>query len=176
LLLAHPSTNFGFTGFTYNNVPAFSLHPGDTIAFDLSDTNDISICRTIYMAVPLATLPACSRSTFRLKSNWTLVAALQCPTVGKVTAAGFDLQFYVTSPFTFAGGQLILGFSSRGAPVDTTCDQVLVSATCNDGSASFINRFYFHLELPTTISSAFIDTQYLTGFRIQCKTWRAVCS
>ena len=39
-----------FMGFIYKNIPAFTVHAGDRIAFDLGRQNDVDIKRTIFIA------------------------------------------------------------------------------------------------------------------------------
>ena len=39
-----------YAGFIYQNIPAFSLQPGDTIAFDLGDQNDYPIVVDLALA------------------------------------------------------------------------------------------------------------------------------
>lgn len=41
---------YGFQGFIYRNVPAFTLQVGDKIAFDLGSQNDVDTRRTIFFA------------------------------------------------------------------------------------------------------------------------------
>lgn len=42
--------HFGFTGFIYRNVPAFTVKRGSKIAFDLGRENDVDVRRNIYFA------------------------------------------------------------------------------------------------------------------------------
>src|SRR5439155_25115443 len=45
------NTDYGFTGFIYRGVPAFTVNPGDRMGFDLGALNDVNVQRNIYFSV-----------------------------------------------------------------------------------------------------------------------------
>ncbi len=155
------------TGYTYNAVPAFSVVPGDTIAFDLGNSNDMTICRSIYIATPASLVGSCSTSAMNVGGpGWTQIVSLYCPSSrGNTALNDYDLVYRISSSFSFPGGQMLLAISAVGAAADSSCDQVLVCATCNDASTNFINRFYGLSSLVTSITGSF-DTTVIPGFQI----------
>lgn len=110
-------------GFVYNNIPAFTMNSGDTIAFDIGLPNDYNICRAIYMAVPTTVLPLCNTAPFGVY-GWTKVVPLQCAGYGDSISGNYDLVFTANAAFSFAGGQLVIGISNVGAAADASCTQV----------------------------------------------------
>lgn len=148
------NTLFGFTGFIYRNVPAFSLGPGSKIAFDLGALNDVDVRRNIYFATA-NTNPAPAPAMFNVvpqgifaASGWTrVVSDAQTPENprGNTVSGDYELRYAVEAPFTFPGGGLLVGFggSPPGAYADFGCEQVLVQTDGGDASGHFYARFFF---------------------------------
>ena len=129
-----------YMGFIYQNVPAFSLAAGDTIAFDLGAEND----QTIIMDIALATASS-NGSTSEDSNGFTTVVSSGTPADpnGNTTVGDFELEFTADNAFTFGGGGLIIRFQPQGSfQSDTSCTQVLVHYTSGDSSGYFVQRFY----------------------------------
>ena len=130
-----------YAGFIYQNVPAFNLSAGDSLAFDLGAVNDTDIQLDIAMAPTTVNGGTVQSGTFvQVVSNTQTPANPR----GDTTIGNFELQFIAEAPFSFSGGGLIIRFSNPSAAyaVDTTCDQVLVNADSPDASGFFVQRFY----------------------------------
>ncbi len=154
------NVSFGFTGFMYRNVPAFSVAPGSQISFDLGDLNDIALRRNIYFSVANMNPgpPVISGGNLVPQGvqalGWTqVVSEAQVPlnSMGNTIAGDYELTYTVEAPFNFPGGGLIVGFA--GSPPatypDSNCEQVLVNCPADDPSGLFYGRFFFrdHLYL-----------------------------
>ena len=131
-----------YAGFVYKNIPAFSLKPGDKLAFDLSLQNDVNIQLQIDMAA--TTVNGGDVQTAAGFS--TLVTSSEVPQNprGNTTTGDYELAFPVQLPFNFPGGGLIIRFSNPAGAFasDTTGDGVLVNrANSADPSGNFVERF-----------------------------------
>jgi hypothetical protein len=131
-----------YAGFVYKNLPAFQLKTGDTIGFDLGAMNDADI--QLEIALAAATV---NGGDIPAQPFTTVVTNTQTPLNprGDTTPGTFELRFTAQAPFNFAGGGLIIRFSSPSASyaTDMTCTPVefeLVSAS--DASGFFVERFY----------------------------------
>lgn len=160
------NTTFGFTGFIYRNVPAFSLEIGDVIAFDLRQANDVAVRRTIFFAAANKNPEACEYDAFTdqitnpqgiaAASGWTqVVSEAQIPQnpLGDDVLGNFELRYTAEAPFTFAGGGLLVGF--RGSPPATFVDSNSLGsatvATCTDPGGQLYARFYLQPDQTTAI-------------------------
>ena len=150
-------------GFVYQNVPAFNLKTGDTIAFDLGAQNNVDIQLQISMAATTVNggdIPG---------PYTTLVSNTQVPLNprGNTVMGDYELQFTSQAPFSFGGGGLIIRFSSPGGAFasDLQQDQTLVNDADNtDSSGFFVKRFFNDADgLPPYGDS---DTQGIGGFRL----------
>ncbi len=146
--------DFGFTGFIYRNVAAFTLAPGDTIAFDLGAKNDRPIHRDIYLAAanknpdrPEVVDGNVVTQDVRAVSWVQVVSVAQTPKnpKGNTTVGDFELRYTAEAGFVFAGGGLIVGVGS--GTTDDTCDQVMVTTTWKDRSSQFYARFCYKRDL-----------------------------
>ncbi len=131
-----------YAGFVYKNILAFSLKPGDKLAFDLSLQNDVNIQLQIDMAA--TTVNGGDVQTAAGFS--TLVTSSEVPQNprGNTTTGDYELAFPVQLPFNFPGGGLIIRFSNPAGAFasDTTGDGVLVNrANSADPSGNFVERF-----------------------------------
>jgi len=129
-----------YMGFIYQNIPAFSLQPGDTIAFDLGQQNDTDIELEIALAATTV-----NGGTVQSGSFTTVVTNTQTPQNprGNTIIGDYELRFTVEQPFDFPGGGLIIRFSNPSVSyaADDTCNSVLVGATNSDASGYFIEGF-----------------------------------
>ena len=147
------NTTFGFTGFIYRSIPAFSLPAGGTFAFDLGALNDLDVRRNIYFAVanknPDGTTCGSDVGSQGVAAlAWTKVASdTQIPLnpKGDTISGNYELTYTAETSFSFPGGGFIVGVGSSppGAFADFTCDQVLVRTSCSDVSGNFYSRFFF---------------------------------
>ncbi len=112
--------HFGFTGFIYRNVPAFTVKRGSKIAFDLGRENDVAVRRNIYFATAnvnpavavIDDINVASQGIFAA-SGWTqVVSDTQGPLNprGDTVANDYELICTVEGRFTFPGGGLVVGF------------------------------------------------------------------
>ncbi len=151
------NTFFGFTGFIYRDVPAFTLQSGLKFAFDLGSPNNVDVRRNIYFAVANKNPQPGScgvnvRPTQGIRAlGWTkVVSDSQIPLNprGNSVSGDYELIFTAEAPFSFPGGGLIVGFggSPPGAYADADCNQVLVHTDCSDASGHFYARFFFEAD------------------------------
>lgn len=154
------TTDYGFTGFIYRNVPAFSVVAGSEISFDLGAQNAQDTRRNIYLAVANVNPAPAVMVDYDIVSqgiralSWTqVVSDAQTPLNprGNEVIGDYELTYAVEAPFAFPGGGLIVGFSSSppGSYADPDCEQVLVGTTSQDPSGNFYARFFYmpHLSL-----------------------------
>jgi hypothetical protein len=151
-------------GFVYQNVPAFNLKTGDTIAFDLGAQNDVDIQLQISMAATTVNggdVPG---------PYTTVVTNTQLPLNprGNTVMGDYELQFTAQAPFNFNGGGLIIRFSSPGGVFATDTVQqnatLVNDADATDSSGFFVKRFFNDADgLPPYGDS---DTQGIGGFRL----------
>ena len=131
---------YKISGHIYQNIPAFDLQPGDTLAFDLGNPNDTDISMNIAMAA--TTVNGGREPT---AAGFTQIISDQTPAVprGDNTRGNYELAFTVDAPYSFPGGGLIIRYQSTGAfASDSTCDQVLAYSNSSDSSGFFVGRFY----------------------------------
>jgi hypothetical protein len=130
-----------YSGFVYQNVPAFSLGTGDVLAFDLGAPNDVAIELTIDMVATTS-----NGGDIPVGAFTEMVSNTQTPTnpFGDGVIGNYELQFSAESDFDFPGGGLIIRFSSPSVAyaADSSCTQVLVSAASTDSSGYFVSRIY----------------------------------
>jgi hypothetical protein len=168
------NVSYGFTGFIYRNVPAFTVRPGDRLRFDLGRPNNMDTRRTIFLAAANKNPGAASGSQDVRATEWTqVVSSTQTPLNprGNSVLGDFELTYTVEQEFTFGGGGLVIGF--RGTPQETYldggCDQVLASTTWLDPSGHFYGRFYSRAD--RTLSALDLgggfDQGWLGGFIIE---------
>ncbi|MGE0020968.1 MAG: T9SS type A sorting domain-containing protein [Draconibacterium sp.] len=151
------NTEYGFQGFVYRDIPAFTMNVGDSICFDLGNTNDVPINRNIYFsAANINPAPYNGTSQGVAAVNWVLVVPeSQTPInpYGNTIVGDFELVYVCTSSFSFPGGGFIIGFGATppGTYVDNGCEQVLNVTNSGDASGLFYCRFYYRTETTTEI-------------------------
>src|ERR1035437_1647308 len=166
------NTSYGFQGFIYRNVPAFSCVAGDRIRFDLGGLNDVDIRRNIYVSAANINPVAGGASQGVSAMSWVkIVSESQTPSSprGNTIKGDYELTYVLEAPFSFSGGGLIIGF--QGNPpatyVDGGCEQVLVYTFSSDASGNFHQRFYSQPNLSmAALDISDSDTGYLGGFII----------
>jgi len=131
-----------YMGFIYQNIPAFELKPGDTLAFDLGAVNDFDVELDIAMAATTV-----NGGTDQAGAFVNVVSNTQPPANprGDTVVGNFEMQFAVDNAFSFAGGGLIIRFSNGSDAYradDQTCDQVGVVGTSADSSGYFVRAFW----------------------------------
>lgn len=168
------NTLFGFTGFMYRNVPAFTLEAGRKFAFDLGATSGEDIRRDIYFSVAnINPGPWTGVSQGVKATTWVQVASTaQIPTSrGNGVCGDFELEYTAETTFNFSGGGLLVGFagSPPAAFPDSSFDQVLCTTTASDSSDLFYGRFFFHSHLGSGVLDlgSFSDSFELGGIQIQ---------
>ena len=155
-----------YAGFIYKNIPAFSLQPGDKLAFDLGATNDTNIELQIEMAATTV-----NGGDIPVGGFTTIASNTQTPAnpKGDTTIGNFELSFTSQASFSFPGGGLIIRFSNPSAAylLDQTCSQVLVSADSSDSSGFFVKRYYRSSDgvspYPSESTSSIGGFQIVTG-------------
>ncbi len=155
--------NWPYTGFVYQNIPAFSLQPGDTLAFDLGAPNDANIQLQIEMAATTVNGGDVPAGAFT-----TIVPNTQTPAnpMGDAITGNFELRFTATASFNFPGGGLIIRFSNPSAAyqLDSSCTQVMVYGASSDASTFFVKRYWSDADGLPPYSST--DTSYIGAFQI----------
>jgi hypothetical protein len=153
-----------FMGFVYQNVPPFTLNPGDTLAFDLDAQNNIDIQLQIDLAATTT-----SGGDNPAGSFTKIVSNTQTPQNprGDTTHGNFELKFSVESTFHFPGGGLIIRFSnpSSSYAADSTATGVLHGYASTDSSGYFVERF---LRDPDGVFpwTGTIYSDYIGGFQV----------
>ena len=146
------NTNYRFTGFIYRNIPAFSMQPGDKIAFDLGAQNSQEARRNIFFAIanknPELGTPGVSQDV-RATAWQKVVDESQVPLNphGNTEIGDYELVYTAEAAFSFPGGGFIIGFqaSPPASYSDAGCEQVLAFTNYDDASNKFYRRF---LQLP----------------------------
>jgi len=169
------NTWYGFSGFIYRNVPAFTMLAGDKIKFDLGGLNDVEIRRNIYFAVATANPSGPYNIPEGISAlSWVqVVSESQTPvnSFGNTVIGDYELTYTATNSFSFPGGGFIIGFAGNPPATyfDGGNDQVLVNTNTNDASNQFYCRFFSKphlstspLDLGTTNADKFIG-----GFLIE---------
>jgi len=174
------NVSYGFTGFVYRNIPAFTLAPGDKIAFDLGSQNGQPIRRDIYFSAANKNPGPVAVSGFNLVSQnvralqWVKVASesdTPANPFGNTVVGDYELAYTAITSFTFGGGGFMIGFASSppAALPDGDCEQVLVNTTGFDASGKFYTRFLRRAHLDggaLDIGSGSDLTSSIGGFRI----------
>ncbi len=168
------TTEYGFTGFIYRNVPAFAFAAGDKLRFDLGDFNDVDVRRNIYIAPANRNPVAGGFSQGVSAVAWTkVVSDSQMPLNprGNGIIGDYELTYTLETAFSFSGGGLIIGFggSPPGAYADYECEQVLVYTTSADASENFHQRFYSMPDQPLGVLDGGGDNLYLGGFIVESR-------
>jgi hypothetical protein len=160
-----------YFGFIYKDIPAFNLHPGDILAFDLGALGQSDIQLDIELAPTTV-----NGGTVEAGPFTTVVTNTQTPQNprGDATLGNFELRFTVEQPFNFSGGGLIIRFSNPSATyaLDGSCSQVLVNAESSDASGYFVDRFYTDADGVSPWSN--LNTEYIGGFQITTQSVVAV--
>jgi hypothetical protein len=144
------NVNFGFSGFVYRNVAAFSMQTGDVIAFDLRGLvrdgtgTPGDIRHNVYFATASANPQTCGQ-VVSASSGWTqVVSQSQTPQnpQGDETTGNFELRFTAEAPFAFPGGGLLVGFETSPPAVAQCCTAPFPHTSCTDPDGRFHARFY----------------------------------
>jgi hypothetical protein len=115
----------------YLNVPAFSVVPGDILAFDLAGVNDY---RPAFASIAFGTDPD--------PVYTSVVYDSEASSKGDTIIGNFEVQFTISAPYTFAGGALHIRFMQNGYAAshpggfafDMSCNMVVVSGRATDTS------------------------------------------
>jgi len=148
------NTDFGFTGFIYRSIKAFTVAPGDIIAFDLGGLDDVNVQRNIYFATANknpkpAQISGNNVISQRIKAlAWTqVVSDSQVPKnpQGNTVNGDYELRYTSEAAFAFTGGGFIVGFGSSppGNYQDFGCEPTVEGTTSSDVSKDFYARFCF---------------------------------
>jgi hypothetical protein len=162
------NVDFGFSGFIYRNVPAFTIQQGVLIAFDLSGTNDVDVRRDIYLSHTDVN-PVPGNGNVRAVAWTKVVSDAQVPENprGNTTVGDYELRYRAEQAFTFAGGGLAVGFggSPPGAYRDTGCEQVGVHTSSTDTSNTFYGRFWSKPDRDTSVlNRGTFSNTFISGF------------
>lgn len=131
-----------YMAWAYKNVPAFNLKAGDTVAFDLTEQNDVDIQLQIAMA------PTTTNGGDLNSGPFTqIVPNTQIPANprGNSTLGDYELTFTAQAPFNFPGGGLLIRFGNPGGAFasDSTATGIGGSgnvALATDPSGYFVGR------------------------------------
>ena len=104
----------------YKNVPAFNLKAGDTVAFDLTEQNDVDIQLQIAMAPTTTNGGDVNSGPFT-----QIVPNTQIPANprGNSTFGDYELTFTAQAPFNFPGGGLLIRFGNPGGAFASDSDR-----------------------------------------------------
>ena len=135
-----PGSFLPFMGFVYQNIPAFTVNVGDTIAFDTNAENEVALTFNIFLGATTT-----NGGTTIDAGGISQVVANGTPADpnGNAVTGDFELAYTVTSAFTFAGGGLVIALEAvGGTTIDTTNNPNLVNSSATDTSNLFVSRFY----------------------------------
>jgi hypothetical protein len=165
-------SQWGFRGFIYKNIPAFSLPVGGKIRFDLGRQNDVDIRRNIFFGTanknPSGT---CCNEDIEVDANGWIKVVDESQTLGtprgNTVINDYELTYTAEAAFEFPGGGFLIGFQANpyATYTDDVCNQVLVSANSNDASGYFYGRFYSQPNLSTGALGT--DNIDLAGFILE---------
>ncbi len=99
----------------YKDIDSFSLNTGDTIAFDLSGTNNVDIIFDIYMAST-----GSNGSNTADSNGFTQVVSAGNGGKGTSTQGDYELLYTIDKTWDFLGGGLMLAFSPVGITASDT--------------------------------------------------------
>src|SRR3954467_10242390 len=129
-----------YMAWAYKSVPAFNLKAGDTVAFDLTEQNDVDIQLQIALA------PTTTNGGDLNSGPFTqIVPNTQVPANprGNATLGDYELTFTAQTPFNFSGGGLLIRFGNPGgafAGDSNTTGGTGNVALPTDGSGYFVGR------------------------------------
>ena len=131
-----------YIAWAYKNVPAFNLKAGDTVAFDLSEQNDVDIQLQIAMAPTTTNGGDVNSGPFT-----QIVPNTQIPANprGNSTFGDYELTFTAQAPFNFPGGGLLIRFGNPGGAFASDSNLTGVGGSGNvalatDPSGYFVGR------------------------------------
>ena len=131
-----------FAGFVYKNIPAFELHPGDTLAFDTDQVNNVDV----QLDIALSRTTTNGGDVLAAPFFTTVVTNTHTPVNprGDTIQGNFEMQFTAQAPFSFPGGGLLMRFSNASAAyaTDVGCTGNLVAGKTSDSSGLFVERFF----------------------------------
>ncbi len=147
--------------YVYSNLPPANLVPGDVIGFDLGVPNDFI---PAFAAISMATSDQDYTGTYT-----QVVGDVAATSLGDTIIDNFEVQWTLTSSYSFPGGTLIIRFQnggfaaqSTGFSTDGSCDQVHVYGSSDDASGLvicwsfanfFVEIFYRDHGEPTQLSA-----------------------
>lgn len=131
-----------YMAWAYKNVPAFDLKAGDTVAFDLSEQNDVDIQLQIAMAPTTTNGGDVNSGPFT-----QIVPNTQVPANprGNSTFGDYELTFTAQAPFNFPGGGLLIRFGNAAGAFATDSNLTGIGGSGNvalatDPSGYFVGR------------------------------------
>jgi hypothetical protein len=131
-----------YMAWAYKNVPAFNLKAGDTVAFDLTEPNDVDIQLQIAMAPTTTNGGDLNSGPFtQIVSNTQVPANPK----GNATFGDYELTFTSEAPFDFPGGGLLIRFGNPGGAFATDSNLTGIGGSDNvalstDPSGYFAGR------------------------------------
>jgi hypothetical protein len=153
--------------FVYKNLPAFSLKPGDTIAFDLSSQNDVDIQLQINMAPTTNTTDVTTAPPTQIVSNTQVPANPR----GNTVPGDYELTFTSQAAFNFAGGGLALSLGNPGGDFATDMDATGSSVQTNNATPSDPSGLFLERLLRDADGTAPWDDptpqSFIAGFRLK---------
>jgi hypothetical protein len=131
-----------YMAWAYKNIPAFNLKAGDTVAFDLTEQNDVDIQLQIAMAPTTTNGGDVNSGPFT-----QIVPNTQIPANprGNSTLGDYELTFTAQAPFNFPGGGLLIRFGNPGGAFATDSNVTGIGGSGNvalatDSSGYFVGR------------------------------------
>jgi hypothetical protein len=131
-----------YMAWAYRDIPAFSLKAGDTVAFDLTEQNDVDIQLQIAMAPTTTNGGDVNSGPFT-----EIVPNTQIPANprGNSTLGDYELNFTAQTPFNFPGGGLVIRFGNPGGAFATDSNTTGIGGSGNvalatDSSGYFVGR------------------------------------
>jgi hypothetical protein len=131
-----------YMAWAYKSVPPFNLKTGDTVAFDLTEQNDVDI------QVQIAMAPTTTNGGDVNSGPFTqIVPSTQIPANprGNSTLGDYELTFTAQAPFSFPGGGLLIRFGNPAGAFATDSHDTGIGGSGNvalasDPSGYFVGR------------------------------------
>ena len=131
-----------YMAWAYKDIPAFNLKAGDTVAFDLTEQNDVDIQLQIAMAPTTTNGGDVNSGPFtQIVPNTQLPANPR----GNSTLGDYELTFTAQAPFNFPGGGLLIRFGNAAGAFAADSNATGVGGSGNvalatDPSGYFVGR------------------------------------
>jgi hypothetical protein len=126
----------------YKNLPATQLLPGDKLAFDIQNPNDV----VPNFSIAFGHTDTNGGATVDVKGFTQVVTEQAAPSAGDTIVGNYELVFTLGQAYNFPGGGLMIRFhvGDPNSPFasDSTCVSAFTGTDAPDSSGLFVEREY----------------------------------